>query len=955
MKLNDLIEALAAEIELMQPHLDASLEKLATLDFEDSAFMDAMDQYSGQVQRMGEAAEMAGFPGLQAVCTHVLDNTLLLATQTVEERQETIAFLRKWPPLMIFYLRNIEDPSSAAGLVDALHHAPSPLEDGQALKIMHQLGAMPAQLKGQANKGEDVLRPLLAHPEDVAMVIPEDVDTKVLEGFFQEAPEQAAHFINLIRLLVSGEGGSEDITAAKRVAHTLKGSGAIIGLKGLVSLGHNMEDILEYFELHQDDKVDKTVGDILLDGAYCLEQMVNYASGTDEYPQQAQSVLQSILDIANLIDRGDDLSQAVRRTSGGDATPQPPVPAAPAEVAPAAAAGGGGADHGTAATLRVNLRLVEELFRVSGEVSVTSAAMEASMKSLALQARELARQNLRVQSRLMELENLVDIRALTMMRARNRRTEEAEFDPLEMDQYSELHSTTHALVEEASDLRAMTHTLENDIASIAAIQSRQQVFARDLQHLVNGTRMTEVGVLETRLQRNVRTTCKATGKEAVLELRGGDTLIDSDVLNKLAEPLLHLLRNAVDHGLEAPEDRVASGKTPEGHITLSFALQGQQISLRCQDDGRGLDYDAIAKRAAEKGLIPPDHAEMSEEELAQLILMPGFSTNTEVTEISGRGVGLDVVHEWVSNKHGTMHVSSKSGEGCTFELRFAASLSTVYSIIVGIGENRYALPSVSVTQAVPRGTGRYERLGDQIFFHNNEQVMIAQLMANLVDLPVDPDKDLSAYDVIIVRHADRTRALLVDSLLDARELLVIHPGRFGRHARGVAGLSILGDGSIAVDIDVPQLLADVTRSARQSRAVQDEAGAESENKGPVRRSVLVVDDALTVRNSLQELLEDAGFRIETARDGMEAVSLLDSFKPDMVLTDLEMPNMNGIELTSYMRNKEETKSTPVIMITSRSLEKHRSLADNAGVNQYITKPYNDSDLLKAINETLAAA
>ena len=950
MKLNDLIEALAGEIELMQPHLAASLEQLATLDFEDSAFLDALDQYSGQAQRMGDAAEMAGFPGLQAVCTHVLDNTLLLATQPVGEREAMVDFLRAWPELMVYYLRNIDDPSSAAGLIDHLCNAPMPLEEEEGLKIMHQLGAMPAQVKGTAG-GDEHARPLLARPEDVALVIPEDVDPKVMEGFYQEAPEHAAYLVRLIRNMIAGEGDSSDVIAAKRVAHTLKGSGAIIGLRGLVSLGHNLEDILEYFERHQEGQVDRAVAEILLDGAYCLEQMVAYVTGADEYPQQAQGVFQGVLDIANLIDRGEDLSQVVRRVgspAAGSMQAAPPVAAQPrVEIKQ------GPVDQGSgqSANLRVSLRLVEELFRVSGEVSVISAAMEARMKALAVQARDLASQNLRVQRRLMELENLVDVRALTMMRARSRRSDDAIFDPLEMDQYSELHSTTHALAEEASDMRALTHKLEGEIAAVSAIQSRQQVFARDLQHLVTGTRMTEVGVLESRLQRNVRSTAQTTGKEAMLELVGGDTLIDSDVLNKLAEPLLHLLRNAVDHGLENPDVRVAQGKPAAGRIVLSFALQGQQISLRCQDDGRGLDYAAIARRGIERGLIPAEH-QMTNDELAQLILAPGFSTRDEVSEVSGRGVGLDVVHEWVRSKHGTVHVSSETGHGCAIELRFAASLSTVYSLIVGVGTSRYALPAIHVEQAIPRGSGNFDKMGDRLFFRQGKQVMLAMHMADLVGLPQDQEKALELYDVLIVRLGEKTRAILVDELLDARELLVINPGRFGRHARGVAGLSILGDGSVAVDIYLPQLFSDSSRTVQQNKVQTQELATEAQR--PSRTSVLVVDDALTVRNSLQQLLEDAGFRTETARDGMEAVNLLDNFKPDMVLTDLEMPNMNGIELTSYLRNKAETKTMPIIMITSRSLEKHRRLADDAGVNHYITKPYNDGDLLKAIRATIAA-
>lgn len=947
MKLYDLIEALAAEIELVQPQLDRALEDLARLESEDPAFMDALDQYSGQAQRMGEAADMAGFPGLQAVCDHVLENTLLLAAFSGEEREPVFDFLRKWPQLMVHYLRNMEDPSTAAGLVDHLLEAPSPLDEEQGLKIMHRLGAMPEQLK-LSPTGADHARALLAKPEDVNLQVPKDADQTVIDGFLQEAPNQAAYLVSLAQNMVSGEGDSSDIIAAKRVAHTLKGSGAIIGLRGLTSLGHHLEDILEYFELHQGGKVSGAAAEVLLDAAYCLEQMVGYIAGNDEYPTQAQGVLQSVLDVANLIDRGESLDALVGRVSAPQAVPERTdvLSAKQPNIQETAVT--------PASNLRVSLQLVEELFRVSGEISVASSAMEASMKALATQSREVADQNLRVHRRLMELENLVNIRALTMMRARTRRSEDAVFDPLEMDQYSELHSTTHALTEEFSDLRMLSQKFEDDVAGLVATQSRQQLLSRDLQHLVSGTRMTEVGVLESRLQRNVRSTAQATGKEAVLELVGGNTLIDSDVLNKLAEPLLHLLRNAVDHGLESPEVRVAHGKPAAGRIVLSFALQGQQISLRCQDDGRGLDYAAIAKRAVERKLIPADH-QMSDNELAQLILASGFSTRDEVSEVSGRGVGLDVVHEWVTGKHGTIQVSSQTGQGCTIELRFAASLSTVYSLIVAVGTNRFALPAIHVEQAVPRGSGHFDKMGERLLFRHGKQVVLAMYLADLVGLPLDQEKPLEQYDAIIIRLGDKTRAVLVDELMDARDLLVINPGRFGRHARGVAGLSILGDGSVAVNIDLQQLFSDSPRAVQQSSIEQRraEAAATTERR-PQRVSVLVVDDALSVRNSLQQLLEDAGFHTETARDGMEAVHLIDDFKPNIVLTDLEMPNMNGIELTSYLRNKEETKSMPVIMITSRSLEKHRQLANDAGVNHYITKPYNDSELLKTVNHFLAA-
>lgn len=954
MKLNDLIDALAAEIDRARPQLDRDLDELAALDADDQAFAVALDEYSSLAQRMGEAAEMAGFPGLQAVCQHVLDNTLALPALAAAERGTLIQFLRDWPPLIIYYLRNIADPTTAAGLVDHLVRAPYPLGEEQALKIMHMLGAMPLQVQ-QPGAGEgQAPRAVLAAPEDVALAIPPDVDAKLLEGFFHEAPEQARYLVELSRKMAAGQGDGSDLVAARRMAHTLKGSGSIIGLRGLASLGHHFEDILDHFE-SQGGVVAKPAADTLLDAAYCLEQMVAYVTGTDDYPKQAQHVLQRVLDLANRIDRGETIDQPLARSTpvalANAGTRQEPVPpdedAVAVQVLPREMQTQG-MRH--AAALRVSVRQVDELFRVSGEVSVNSAVLEARLKSLTEQARDLLNQNLRVQKRLFELETLVDVRALTMMRARTRRTDEAAFDPLEMDQYSELHSTTHALMEESADARALAFRLEDEIARLSGVQTLQQRLSKDLQHLVIGTRMSPAGMLEPRLQRNVRATCQATGKQAALTVKGGDALIDGDMLSRLAEPLLHLLRNAVDHGIEAPEERIAAGKDPTGRIELAYSRQGQQVVLQCSDDGRGLDLPAIHRRALERGLVGSEQV-LTEDEITRLILLPGFSTRDIVNEVSGRGVGLDVVRDWVGAMNGSIRITSRAGQGCTVELRFAASLSTMQSLVVEVGGQRFALPSLHIEQAVPRGIGTFERVGDKLVYHHGKRVLNGWLLADLAGLATEDDKPLDDYDAVIVRLDNKIHVLGVDRLLDSRELLIKNPGRYARHIRGVAGLSILGDGSVAVNLDLGQLLAreGTHKQVPRSQAAAVPAPGERELPG-----VLIVDDALSVRTSLMQLVQDAGFRVQAARDGMDAIDTLGSFNADIVLTDLEMPNMNGIELTSHIRGRDDLKSVPVIMITSRSQEKHRRLAEQAGVSRYITKPYNEGDLLQTIRQALAA-
>lgn len=942
MKLTDLIDALAGEVTLAQAQLDDSLRELATREADDPAFLDAFDRYSGQAQRMGEAAQLAGFPGLQLVCEHVVENCLLLTVTPPGERLDLLTFLRGWPPLVVFYLQNLSDPSAAAGMIDHLCTAPVPMDEELSRKVLHMLGAMPLQVAG-ADADDAPSRPLLAAQEDVTLAMPDDVDDRLLEGFQQEAPEQARYLVALARNLASGEGDSSDLIAARRVVHTLKGSGSIIGLRGLAALAHHLEDVLDHLE--GSNGVQRAVADVVLDAAFCLEQMVGYVLGTDDYPQQTPSVLQSVLDLANLIDRGDSLEALAPRAAALEAAPA----LTEADLAtPATESATAGPTAAPGAAMRVSVQRIDELFRVSGEVSVHTAAMEARLKGLVESARELLAQNLRVQKRLFELETVVDVRTLSMLRGREQRGVGAAFDPLEMDQYSELHSTSHALVEEAADARVIAVRLEDEIAQLASLQARQQRLSKDMQHLVIGTRMSEAGVLESRLHRNVRSTCQATGKEAVLVLEGGGTLIDSDVMNRLAEPLLHLLRNAVDHGLELPAERAALGKARAGRIALVFSRQGQQVVLRCEDDGRGLDLPAIRNRAIERGLVAADRV-LTDDEVARLILLPGFSTRDTVSEVSGRGVGMDVVREWVGQMNGAIRITTRPGRGCTIELRFAASLSTQQTLVVEAAGQRFGLPSVQVEQAMPRGVGRFETTGGRLTYRHGQRVVPAVRLAASAGLHA-AEGPLDEQDAVIVRVDDQAHALAVDRLVDARELLVKSPGRYARHVRGVAGLSILGDGTVAVNLDLSQLLASGAAGPARTLPAAPARAAAAELPG-----VLIVDDSHSVRNALRQLVQDAGYRVEDARDGLEAIAALRTFRPRIVLTDLEMPNMNGVELTAHLRGRDDLRGVPIVMITSRSQEKHRRMAQQAGVDSYITKPYNDGELLATIRRHLATA
>ena len=277
----------------------------------------------------------------------------------------------------------------------------------------------------------------------------------------------------------------------------------------------------------------------------------------------------------------------------------------------------------------------------------------------------------------------------------------------------------------------------------------------------------------------------------------------------------------------------------------------------------------------------------------------------------------------------------------------------MHALIAEAGGQRFALPSVQVEQSVARGVGAFEMQAGRLVYRLQKRVLPAVLLAHVAGMSDATDKPLDQYDAVIVRIDDRLSVLAVDALVDSRELLIKNPGRYARHVRGVAGLSILGDGSVAVNLDLAQLLHSEKRVTAMARVMAANVPALAPQQA--LPSVLIVDDSLSVRNSLLQLVQDAGYRAAAARDGVDAIDTLREFNPDLVLTDLEMPNMNGLELTSYIRGRDDTKTLPIIMVTSRSQEKHRRLAAQAGVDTYVTKPYNDAELLDLIRQSLVAA
>ncbi|MGE5466172.1 MAG: response regulator [Ignavibacteria bacterium] len=940
MQIDDLIATLRDEAAGMAAELADAAGVLGDSAAADAARDEAREACVTQLSRLAETAGLLGLGGLQEACTRVLGATAALPLDDQAARAALAGKLGEWFALVLAYLADVRSADAAAALASQVAW----LAGADAGEADALAAALLIEPQAAFDEAEVPARETTAAESDVSLELAPDCDTSLLDAFLQEAPLQAAELGELMQKIAARMASAEDFSQAKRIAHTFKGSANIIGIRGITKVAHHAEDLLEFLEARPGE-IPAALADVLLDAAACLEQMVYALLGQEEAPGQALSVLQALLDWANRMDRGElsDLAAApppaVARSEPPRPTPAPPaVPAVSATpAAPAPDAG---------QSLRVPVQRVDDLFRLVGELSMKIGSLQARLKDSGRRARQLMAQNAAVQKRIFELEKVVDVRGVAAVRERKPGMP-ASFDPLELEQYNELHSVSRALMEETADARSLAAGFEDDLTDLATMAVEQDRVKRDLQYLAMSMRMAPVSMLVPRLQRNVRQTCHDTGHQARLIVEDNGTMIDGEILNRLADPLLHVLRNAVDHGIEPADERALLGKPAEGTIRLAFERRGQTIVVRCTDDGRGLDYAAIRARAVERGLLPEGRA-VDEGELARIICLPGFSTRDHVSEISGRGVGLDVVRNRVLAMKGAMQIhSAGSGRGTTVELSLPASLVALHALVVRAADQSYAISSHAVESAIAPETADFVRIGDelQLAFRGRHYPVwtLAQLVGAAADKP--DEAALRRLAAVLARVDDKVAAIMVDAVVDGRELIVKDLGRYLRAVPGVSGAAIMGDGTVAPALDVAELLRANLPALGAGRAAAAVAA-------PSARRLLVVDDSLSMRRALAELLEDAGFSVQTARDGIEAIALFERFRPEAVLTDLEMPDMNGLELTAHLRGRPDAARLPIIMITSRSQAKHRQQAERAGVDVYLTKPYSDAVLLDHVRAAL---
>jgi chemosensory pili system protein ChpA (sensor histidine kinase/response regulator) len=928
-----LLGVLLEELSQISPQLDSLAAIMAETD--ESGAEQAAASYLEIVGRLLTASDSLGMDGLAQIAEFVIRNVGLAMEAGGECRAAVQPLFSGWTEVVQDHLRMPQSDELCLAVVDYLEQGgwPEPLAY-KDLRIL--LEGLTRELVVTGDY-EVEARSAVAAPEDVSLELDEDANQHLVDAFLAEAPAHAEELARLVGEIMAGNQVASNIQLLQRIAHTLKGSANMLALKGVANLAHHMEDIFEYLA-RSEAQPPPELGLCLQEAADTLEAMLEAVQGISQPPVDAQRVLQEVLDWANRIDRG--LMEADLAST--DVAMAPVVVESVKQPSSANAA---------LELLRVPRSTVDRIFKLVGETSIALGQIQERLKRLRADSGMVRSQDMVLQQRRFELENLVSVRGMATHQRRLGGTRN-EFDPLELDEYDELYSSTHAFIEAVADSREVSRQMADEQLQLEDLYRQQQRLNRELQELVMSTRMVSVKTITARLQRTVRQACRATGKQAELEILGEDLLLDGDVLNKLADPLMHILRNAVDHGIEPPDERQAAGKTKAGRVIIEFSQEGNNITVRCSDDGRGLDYSKIREKAVARGLLGA-RDEIDNSLLTRLLLQPGFTTRDQATQVSGRGVGMDVVNTTVISLKGVMDITDNALCGTMITLRLPITLLTSHSLLIKVSDKYFAVPTATLEQILSPDAGRFQTFGARVSYQLGDDIYPARSLSELLGLK--SDRDLLADNntpVLLARVDNETYALAVNQVIASYDLVVKSLGRYVGNVHGISGVSILGDGDVVPVLDVQDLLRADAAAAKPTMR-QDSIAVQSEQIALPQ--ILIVDDSLSVRKSLTQLMQDAGLQARVAHDGVEALEIMRKYKPDLLLTDLEMPRMNGLELCAHIRASEETRNLPVIMVTSRTMQKHHQEAKHAGVDLYITKPFTEDDLVKDVHAMLGVA
>ena len=591
--------------------------------------------------------------------------------------------------------------------------------------------------------------------------------------------------------------------------------------------------------------------------------------------------------------------------------------------------------------VRVDAQLLDEMIAMTGETAIMRSRMENIISEAEFNLTELTRVATRIAEQMRRLDS--ETEAQMLYRREQQGEDDLHFDPLEMDRFSEIQQLSRQLSEAIDDLKNLQDTLSQDNTTLRNLSIQQGIIQRGIQDHLLTTQLMRFDVHEARLRRLVRQTAKSVGKDVNFILEGGEVEVERRLLEDILPALEHMIRNSLAHGIETPEARLATGKSETGTIKVKVGVHAAELSVDVLDDGQGLNYERIRDKAAAKGMLDPERAD-DESYLSSLILRSGFSTAESLSQLAGRGVGMDVVNEMVKQRRGQIVVRSKRGEGTMFTLNMPFSMSIAEVLLVEIAGQTFAAPMSSIKAIGQVSHDILQRSVDgEIVYQNYEDKDYRQFVLGAYFRPDQyslSDEEAGA-PVLFINSEDNPVAFHVDRILNRLEIIVKNVNRQVLNIPGISGATILGDGRV-----VPVLeLLDLSRRIADLTTLHAQRAAEVEVTVP---NILVVDDSVTMRKVSTRLLERHHYNVATAKDGLDAIEVLNSFTPDVILLDIEMPRMDGFEFASHVRHGSNVPDVPIVMITSRTGDKHRERADAIGVQGYLGKPYSEDMLIQTL-------
>jgi chemosensory pili system protein ChpA (sensor histidine kinase/response regulator) len=545
----------------------------------------------------------------------------------------------------------------------------------------------------------------------------------------------------------------------------------------------------------------------------------------------------------------------------------------------------------------------------------------------------------------------------------------AEFSELEMDRYDDFNILSRSLTEISADITEVLTQLDGFVRRVDGDIDEFTKLAHRLQDEITQARMVPIGNLYTRLSRTVRDAAKAVNKKVELTLAGAETELDNNIIQQISDPLIHLVRNAVAHGLERDEERYEQGKSDCGNVAVRAYHRGNHIYIEVEDDGRGIDFEKVRKIAVENGMVPAEAApELGERDLLDLLFQPGFSTAPRKTELAGRGVGLDVVKSNLAQLNGEIEVETQKGLGTRFTLKVPLTLIISQALFVRCGASMFALPLAFVEEIRRLKTSEIVEAGGKLL------TKVRDVMTEIVRLDfalgLEPVQPINGYyRMVIVNVAGRQAGLVVEDVVRKDEIVIKSLGEFLRNLKMFPGATIAPDGSLILLIDVNRLVAGEAIEHRPLMTSANAArifapGAEAVARGAIpqdaidfvqqEKLVVLVDDSISVRKFVGRMLEKGGYRVKLAADGLEALEIVTQTRCDLVVTDLEMPRTNGYELLSHLRQDPQTRGIPVMVVTSRAGAKHRERAMKEGAAAFLTKPVQEDQFLAAVGSLIGS-